>query len=284
RVLSAINDLGVQVYPGLVARQRERRLLLEARLPQALADGSVTAVGQPIVDLRTGAVVAVEALARWDDDLLGQVPPAEFVVVAERSGLVPELGRCVLRSAVEGYREHGLVGSGLRLAVNVSPLELRGPGYIDGLAEVLARTGMPARDLVVEVTEAVVIEAGDPAVRVLSAINDLGVQVAIDDFGTGYSALGYLRRLPVQALKVDKSLVGEALTSVRTRQIVSGVVDLARRLGLVVTREGIEDGDTARLAVDLGADQGQGYWFGRPVTWDLVALAASQERPGAAAG
>ena len=272
--LRAAKDLGrdrVQVYPGLVARQRERRLLVEARLREALREGRVVAVGQPIVDLSTGATVAVEALARWQDEVLGHVPPAEFVLVAERGGLVADVGRAVLRSAVTQYVQHGLVGSGVRLAVNVSPLELRGPAFVDGVTAVLAAAGLPARDLVVEVTEAVVIEPGDPSVRVLSRLGDLGVQIAIDDFGTGYSALGYLRRLPVQSMKVDRSLVAEAMTSVRTRQIVTGVVDLARRLGLVVTLEGIEDAATARLAHDLGAHHGQGFALGRPVPWPELA-------------
>ncbi len=261
----------VEVYPGRVARERERRLLVESRLREALAAGRITTVGQPVVDLRTGRAVTFEALARWDDEVLGTVPPEEFVAVAEETGLVAELGRQVLRSAVVGFRSAVSTGSGVSLAVNVSPVELRLPGCADAMTDILRATGFPAGDLVVEVTEAVVIRAGDPAVRALAELSSLGIQVAIDDFGTGYSALGYLRRLPVQVLKVDRSLLAEALVSERTRQILAGVVDLARRVGLPVVIEGIEDDAGARLARDLGADRGQGYRLGPPVSWSGLA-------------
>jgi EAL domain-containing protein (putative c-di-GMP-specific phosphodiesterase class I) len=273
----------VEVYPGRVARERERRLVVESRLREALAAGLITTVGQPVVDLRTGAAVAYEALARWEDAQLGPVPPEEFVAVAEETGLVAELGRQVLRSAVEGFAGSGLVGSGVLLAVNVSPVELRLPYHADAVAAILQSAGFPPWDLVVEVTEAVVIRAGDPAVRALAELSDLGVRVAIDDFGTGYSALGYLRRLPVQVLKVDRSLLAEALLSERTRQILAGVVDLAHRLRLPVVVEGIEDESGARLARELGADRGQGFWLGPPAPWGAEpADPAARPRPGPA--
>ena len=273
----------VRVYTGTVAREHARRLLVESRLRAAVGSGALHSVAQPIVDLRTRRLVAVEALARWDDPVLGPVPPSEFVPAAEAAGLVGAVGAAVRAHAVAGYRAC-LTGSGVRLAVNVSPLELGAPGVLDELSALRERAGLAAGDLVVEVTEAVLIARGDPALRTLAALDDLGVGVSIDDFGSGYSALGYLRRLPVSAVKIDRELLGEALTSVRTRHIVAGVADLAARLGLPVTVEGIEDADGARLAVELGAVLGQGYWFSRPVPWPELAGAASPAHPGAAAG
>ncbi|WP_158221044.1 bifunctional diguanylate cyclase/phosphodiesterase [Kineosporia sp. R_H_3] len=275
----------VQVYPGHVARLRERRLRVESRLRDVLGPqpagpaagpaedvaGGVTSVGQPVVDLATRRVVAVEALARWHDAELGTVPPSEFVPVAEETGLVASMGTRVLRSALDGFAAQGLVGSGLTLGVNVSPIELRSPSFAESVAGILAAAAFPPRHLVIEVTEAVLVEEDDPAVRVLGALTDLGVRVAIDDFGTGYSALGYLRRLPVQALKIDRSLLDEARTTMRTRHLLAGLADLAGRIGVAVVVEGVEDEHTARMAEDLGASLGQGHFLGRPMHWAGVA-------------
>ncbi|WP_143448244.1 bifunctional diguanylate cyclase/phosphodiesterase [Kineosporia sp. A_224] len=280
----------VQVYPGHVARLRERRLRVESRLrdvlgpppsgPAAAPVGAVTSVGQPVVDLATRRVVAVEALARWHDTELGTVPPSEFVPVAEETGLVASMGTMVLRSALDGFAEQGLVGSDLVLGVNVSPIELRSPAFAESVAGILAAAAFPPRRLVIEVTEAVLVAEDDPAVRVLGALSDLGVRVAIDDFGTGYSALGYLRRLPVQALKIDRSLLDEARTTVRTRHLLAGLTDLAGRIGVSVVVEGVEDEHTARMAQDLGAALGQGHFLGRPMPWAEVARRFRGRVPG----
>lgn len=273
----------VEVYPGPVARAHERKLLVENRLREALADGGIGTVGQPIVDLRSGEPVAYEALARWDDPVLGPVPAQEFVAVAEQTGLIGDLGRRVLRSALEGFLERGLLDGGRRLAVNASPLELRHPGYVAGVVSVLQEYRFPPQHLIVEVTEAIAIDEVDPTVNVLHRLVGTGVRVAVDDFGTGYSALGYLRRLPLQSLKVDRTLLAEGRTAARTRNILVGVVDLARRLDLPVTVEGIEDQAGVALALDLGADAAQGYLLGRPVAWRDPGLVVARTVPSAGA-
>ena len=262
----------VQVYPGHVARLRERRLLVEQRLREGLAQGALTSVGQPLVDLGTGRLHGIEALARWHDPVLGQVPPSEFVAVAEESGLIGDLGVLVLRSALAGFSANGFVGTPVLLGVNASPIQLRDAGFPECVRASAAAAGVPTRSLVVEVTEAVLVEDDDPALRVLGALAGMGVRVAIDDFGSGYSALGYLRRLPVQSVKLDRSLLVEARTTVRTRHVLAGLVDLAGRLGVTVVVEGVEDEYGARLAREIGARYGQGYRLGAPTDWaDLAA-------------
>lgn len=261
----------VQVYPGHVARLRERRLLVEQRLREAIETGSLTTVGQPLVELASGGLHGVEALARWDDPVLGPVPPSEFVAVAEETGLVGDLGVLVLRSALDGFARNGFLDRPVSLAVNVSPIQLRSAAFPACLRDLAAATGVPADRIVVEVTEAVLVEADDPALRGLGDLAALGVRVAMDDFGSGYSALGYLRRLPVQTVKLDRSLLLEARTSVRTRHVLAGLVDLAHRLDVTVVVEGVEDEHGARLAHELGARLGQGYLLGRPTDWARLA-------------
>lgn len=268
----------VQTYPGAVAQAHLRRLLVEVGLRAAIENGAITSHAQPLVDLATGRIVGVEALARWVDPVLGAVPPTEFVAVGEQARLIPDIGRAVLSSALDAFVEHGLAARGLMLSINVSPLELRRPRFADGVVSAVGTTGMPLHRLTLEVTEAVLVGQDDPALRTLADLASRGVSVAIDDFGAGYSALGYLRRLPVSTLKLDRSLVTESLDTPRTREIVAGVADLAARLHLTVVFEGIEDERTATLAARLGATLGQGFYFGRPMTWaDLADQVAAQD-------
>lgn len=257
----------VQVYDGEVAQARERRLRLENRLRRAIQNRSIITYGQPIVDLSTRRLTGFESLARWTDEELGFVPPDEFIAVAEETGLVVALGECLLEETLAAATRAGVFRAGLTLSVNASPIQLRVPGFVDLLKQEMDRHQIRPDQVIVEITEAILVTEGDPAVSALAEINSRGIGLAIDDFGTGYSALGYLRRLPVQVIKFDKSLTSSLLTEAKTTAIVEGVTRMAHRMHMRVVMEGIEDDEEAAACLTLGADRGQGYLFGRPTPW-----------------
>jgi diguanylate cyclase len=261
----------IALYPGAVEQARRRRLVLERRLQAALRAGTLDMFAQPLVDLRTGRVVAFESLARWTDEELGPVSPAEFVPVAEQTGLVSDLGEFALRSTLLQARAGGLLGTDVGIAVNVSPIQLRDPRFAPMAVELVEELRMSPGQLMLEVTEAILIDEDDPASGSLARLAEAGIQLGIDDFGTGYSALGYLRRIPMDELKIDRSWVVASTTDQRTRDIVRGVVSLAHTLGATVVMEGIEDEATAQMCRDVDADLGQGWLFGKPMPWPVAA-------------
>jgi diguanylate cyclase len=254
----------VQLFDEAAQRLRRRRLTVEERLRAAIGGGDVQLHYQPIVELDDGRIIGVEALARWTDAELGCVAPEEFVAVAEESGLVVPLGELVLNEAVRQAAEAGLPSAGIRVGCNVSPLQLRVPGFHRVVEGALAAHRMPAQGVVIEVTEAALVEEEGVALHTLHRLVELGVTVAIDDFGTGYSALGYLRRLPAQILKIDKSLTASLLEEPRARAITKAVTELGRGIGMSVVVEGVESRDVADLVRSMGAHYGQGSLFGSP--------------------
>jgi diguanylate cyclase (GGDEF)-like protein len=252
----------VQLFDDEAARLRRRRLTVEERLRAAVTAGDIRLHYQPIMELNGGRLAGVEALARWADQELGPVAPEEFIAVAEESGLVVPLGEFVLNEAIRQAVEAGLPATRIRVSCNVSPLQLRVPGFHRVVENALAAHRMPPSSLVVEVTEAVLVEEEGVAVRTLRRLDELGVGIAIDDFGTGYSALGYLRRLPASILKIDKSLTTSLLEEPRARAITRKVTELARDIGLSVVVEGVESTEVAHLVRGMGAHYGQGSFFG----------------------
>ncbi|MBT0769304.1 EAL domain-containing protein [Kineosporia sp. J2-2] len=271
--LAAAKEAGracVEVYTGPVAAMRERRLRLEHRLRLAITNGSVRTVGQPIVDLATGRLTGFESLARWTDEELGPISPEEFIPVAEQTGMVVALGEQLLSETLTEASRAGVFAAGLSVAVNASPIQLRVPGFVELMRHHLVRLAVPPGLVVVEITEAILVDEDDPAMAALAELRALGVELAIDDFGTGYSALGYLRRLPVQVLKIDKSLTQSLGTEPKTLAIVDGVVRMSHRLGIRVVMEGIEVEHEAGLCRSVGADRGQGWLYGRPTPWSQI--------------
>ncbi len=255
----------VVVFDAQLAGRYRRRRLIESRLlSQMGVVGGVYVHFQPLVELSSGRMVGVEALARWEDEVLGVVGPSEFVGVAEECGLIGELGERILREALAGAVSSGLVGRGLSVAVNVSTLQLRVPGFVGVVSGALEGAGVAASQLVVEVTESVFVRPGDPAIRALVELSGLGVGLALDDFGTGYSSLGYLTRLPVRSLKLDRSLTS-GLGEARTWAIARSVVEMAVGLGLEVVVEGVETAAQEVAARRLGAQYAQGEYYSPPV-------------------
>jgi EAL domain-containing protein (putative c-di-GMP-specific phosphodiesterase class I) len=246
-----------------------RRLSLESDLRRALERDEMTLHYQPQVELATGRVVGAEALVRWQHPRLGLISPAEFVPLAEASGLIVPIGEWVLREATRRCGQWQKRGFGpLRVAVNLSPRQLQQEGLVETVCDALGEAGLDARSLELEVTESSLMSNRETAASTLRALRAIGVGVAIDDFGTGYSSLSYLRHLPVDTLKIDRSFVHDAAADPNDKAIVSTIIGLGHSLGMSVKAEGVEDEEQSRLLRAMQCDLAQGYLYGRPVPAD----------------
>jgi diguanylate cyclase (GGDEF)-like protein/PAS domain S-box-containing protein len=244
------------------------RVALETRLRQAIDEGLLRTFFQPIVDLRSGGLHGFEALARWPEGDEPPIPPVEFIAVAEESGLIGSLGRLVLHTAcaaLAGWRHRSLVGEDVTVAVNISVRHVLSGGLLSHVREALRSAGLPARNLVLEITESTLIENPELVRSVLTSLVDLGVTVQIDDFGTGYSSLTVLHEFPGDTLKIDRSFVATMDDRPESATIVRSIVGLAHNLGLRVVAEGIERPDQRDVLESLGCEYGQGYLFARPL-------------------
>ncbi len=242
----------VALYSRPMAEATRRRSAIERRMRDQLAGPGVTVRYQPLVHLATGKLIGFEALAHWNDEDLGLLQPAEFIAVAEDTGLISDLGHQVLVRALADLHESGAAASGLWMSVNVSALQLRSPGFIGVVVEALSKARIPASQLVIEVTESLSIADGDVAAETLQTLSELGVVVALDDFGTGYSSLAYLSRLPVQLLKLDRE-IAQNLASPRVRSVAKAVIDMATSLQVDVLAEGLESADHVEQSRAIGA-------------------------------
>lgn len=249
------------------------QLRLMEDLRRALEREEVGLHYQPQVELATGRIVGAEALLRWQHPSLGAVPPSVFVPLAERAGLMPALGRHALRIAVTEAARWG----GCRVAVNVSPVQFRGTRLVAEVREALADAGLPARCLELELTESMLLDDPDHAAALMGELRKLGVGMAIDDFGTGHSSLGRLHRFQFDKIKVDRSFTEQLVEHPQARQVVQAVAGLARDLGACLCAEGVERPDQAALLARMGFQEGQGYFYGRPMrAEELLALVAEQ--------
>jgi EAL domain-containing protein (putative c-di-GMP-specific phosphodiesterase class I) len=220
----------------------------------------------------------VEALVRWQHPEHGLLPPGEFIPLAERTGLIGPLTNYVLDAALGQCQQWRRAGHELAVAVNVSARSLLDLGFPDQVAVLLARWEVPARLLVVEITESTIMADPERAIQILGRLNAMGVEVSIDDFGTGYSSMAHLKTLPVHELKVDRSFVSQMTSSTSDAVIVRSTVDLGRNLGLRVVAEGVEDPQTLRELDGLGCDAIQGYYISRPVpAEDLIGWLEQQQ-------
>ena len=239
------------------------RLELEEQLRGAIEARALTVVYQPIVDLRTGAVEGFEALSRWTHPTLGSISPDTFIPTAERLGLIAALDDQVLVKAHAEVRQLMCrTGARLSLSVNIAPSQVGDPALLQRVTELIASE--PTMPLTLELTEQSLLADDVATVDALRRLTETGAHLAVDDFGVGYSSIGYLHRLPVDRVKIDKSLVQD-LAVRRSYLLVQGVVAMARAMDLQVVVEGIEDAHTAVLLRDLGCDRAQGYLFGQPM-------------------
>jgi diguanylate cyclase (GGDEF)-like protein/PAS domain S-box-containing protein len=256
------------------------RLELESDLRQAIELEHLALAYQPIVDLRDGTIVAVEALARWHHRERGDVPPGVFIPSAEESGLILPLGAWVLRRAcldLAALRALGGPAAGLRMNVNLSPRQLGDRSIVDKVLDALRDAGVPPEALDIEITESLVLDAGEEGLGYLRMLRAAGCGVSFDDFGTGFSSLGNLRSLPIDELKIDLSFVSAMMDGPVEAAIVEAVVRLGAALDLAVVAEGVEDAATAERLVELGCPFAQGFYFGRPMP--VEALAARLAEP-----
>ncbi|MBI5487008.1 MAG: EAL domain-containing protein [Deltaproteobacteria bacterium] len=244
-----------------------RRLRLVADLRRAIDLGQLVLHYQPLVDLVGRRIVGIEALVRWKHPELGMVPPGEFIGLAEHTGAIRPLTEWVLQAALRDLARWRGRRPQFFVAVNVSARNLAEPEFADRVLAALAAVDAPGSALELEITESTIMEDPDAAVATLARLAAAGVRVAIDDFGTGYSSMTYLRRLPARTLKIDRSFVGAQRDGSPQvdRAIVRTIVDLGHALDVQITAEGIEDQQTLDVLVELGCDQGQGFFIGRPM-------------------
>jgi EAL domain-containing protein (putative c-di-GMP-specific phosphodiesterase class I) len=229
------------------------------------------------MSLSTGAIDGVEALVRWRHPALGLVLPDQFISIAEESGLIVPIGQWVLREACrQANAWHDAGFPRLRLAVNVSAVELRSKEYVAGVAGMLAQSGFDPRRLQLELTETFLMQDSKSTAVVLGAIKELGVQLALDDFGTGYSSLNYMRRFPIDTLKVDRSFVRDLALDASDASVVSAVINMGRSLHMRVVAEGVETLDQLVFLKEHGCSEAQGYYFSRPLKAPDFAVWMSQ--------
>ncbi|MFE3754500.1 putative bifunctional diguanylate cyclase/phosphodiesterase [Nocardia tengchongensis] len=263
---------GVAVFTDAMRAQFELQDDVELNLRSAVSDGSLVLHYQPEVDLRTGRVVALEALVRWQHPTRGLLPPGAFVGVAEATNLAGELGRWVIRTASEQFalwRRRGLA-SNVVIRINVSPVQLVSLDFVETMEGILRRYGIDGSSVCLEITEHVVVQDLARTQVTLRGLKRMGVQIAIDDFGTGYSSLSHLKALPVDAVKIDRGFVQRLGASADDLAIVKSIVGLAGSFGLGVVGEGVETTVAARTLVALGCYRAQGFLIARPMPAEEV--------------
>jgi diguanylate cyclase (GGDEF)-like protein len=267
----------VAVFHADLEDHGPNRLEIIADLRRALEDGEVRIAVQPKADLSTGDVTGAEVLARWTHPRRGPLPPDVFIPLAERSGLIRELTAAVLDQAVAECASWRAAGVSLSVAVNLSPRALVDDELLDTVATTLRRHGLPAQLLTLEITEGCVMNDPERAITALHHLRTAGVRLSVDDFGTGYSSLAYLKRLPIQEVKIDRSFVLGLAAGDEDALIIQAVADLGRNLGLDVVAEGVENEQVWDRLRTLGCTAAQGYYLSRPVpAADLAAWLAKR--------
>ena len=245
------------------------RLQLEGALRQAIENGDFQLHYQPQIDSNNGAMIGVEALLRWHHPEQGMISPGRFIPVAEESGLILPLGGWVLREACRQNREWQARGlPALPVAVNISALQFLQPQFVDTVRSVLTYCGLPPHCLEIELTESIMMDGAEHNIELLKSLRELGVRISIDDFGTGYSSLAYLKRLPIDKLKIDQAFVRDITTDLDDAVITSAIIGLAHNLRLGVIAEGVETPEQQAFLLQQGCAQIQGYLISRPLPPD----------------
>ncbi len=272
-------------YARAMNERVAEKTLLEHRLRQAIDKKEFVLHYQPKINLASGKLTGVEALIRWNDPQTGLVPPARFIPILEETGLIYEVGRWALHKATDDYLRWLTLGlQPVRVAVNVSPLQLRRRDFVSEVVHAVGVNAHVAAGLELEITESVVMEDVHHSIDTLQKIRDLGIRIAIDDFGTGFSSLSYLSKLPVDTLKIDRSFVTDMTVSEEGLALVATIINLAHSLKLKVVAEGVETEEQARLLRSLECDEMQGYLFSKPVPRDIfeskfLALGTKRKTP-----
>jgi diguanylate cyclase (GGDEF)-like protein len=255
----------IEVFDDALRARALARHATETALHQALQRGEFRLFFQPIVDLVEGRCVGAEALVRWQHPERGLVPPTEFIGLAEENGLIVELGAWVLEEAARQSAQWQLdCEDPFVVSVNLSALQLAQPDLVDRVAAALEHTGATSANICLEITESVLMDDADATIAAIERVRELGVRLSIDDFGTGYSSLGYLKRFPVDVVKIDRSFVDGLGTDSGDTAIVTAVIGLAHALGMRAVAEGVETPEQLGELVRLDCDEAQGYFFAPP--------------------
>lgn len=253
------------IFEAAIRQELENRLTLESELALAADRGEFELFYQPQVRLIDGSLVGAEALIRWRHPVRGYVAPGEFMPVVNTSELSERIANWVMETACRQARAWELSGRNVRVAINLSPSQLQSGDLADSVAALLERSGLTPSLLEIEVTEDILLQDERRVLAIFKRIQELGVRVLFDDFGTGYASLSYLKKFPLDGLKIDRSFVFGLLANSEDAAIVSSTIGLSKQLGLTVVAEGIENKATADFLVSMGCEEGQGYFFGRPM-------------------
>jgi len=263
-----LRQLGLQVYDTSMDTRSSASLSLLSELRQAIEQQELRLYVQPKVDLKTGRVLGGEALVRWLHPQRGLVPPMHFIPFAEQTGFIRQITVWMLEAGVQGLQRWQEAGLAMKLSINLSTRDLLDPDLADRVRSLLDRHRVSAARLCLEITESAIMDDPARALQTLQKLHELGVRLSIDDFGTGYSSLAYLKRLPVDELKIDRSFVTNMERDLDDARIVQSTIGLAHNLGLTVVAEGVETDKAWALLARLGCDEGQGYGIGRPMPSD----------------
>ncbi|MBD2346316.1 putative bifunctional diguanylate cyclase/phosphodiesterase [Anabaena subtropica] len=254
-----------QFYSPEINAQLQERLVLENELRGALERNEIIVYYQPIIDLYTGQITAVEALVRWQHPTRGLVSPAKFIPIAEANGSIVEIGEWVLRTACLQNRAWQLAGlPPIRMSVNLSARQFEQSNLVELVSQIMQESGLHPSYLELEVTESSLMTDVQRSVNILKQLQELGVWLALDDFGTGYSSLNYLKRFPVNMLKIDRSFVQDVVSNPDSAAVTNAIIALAKSLQLKITAEGIETQQQLNYLQKRGCHEGQGYYFGIP--------------------
>jgi diguanylate cyclase (GGDEF)-like protein len=263
-----LRQLGMQVYDPSMDTRSSASLSLLSELRQAIEQHELRLYVQPKVDLKSGRVLGGEALVRWLHPQRGLVPPMQFIPFAEQTGFIRQITVWMLETGVQALQRWQEAGLAMKLSINLSTRDLLDPDLTDRVRRLLDRHRVSAARLCLEITESAIMDDPARALQTLQRLHELGVRLSIDDFGTGYSSLAYLKRLPVDELKIDRSFVTNMERDLDDARIVQSTIGLAHNLGLSVVAEGVETDKAWALLARLGCDEGQGYGIGRPMPSD----------------
>ena len=253
-------------YAPDMSKSLDRKLLVEGALREAIGKNTLYLQYQPIIELKTGKTVAAEALLRLKDDELGFISPGEFIPIAEETGLIIPTGDWVIENALRELSYYRLVGyESLSITINVSSLQMKDRNFIDKLKLMVQNAKIPPEFIKLEVTESVFMENVEKSINLFREIKKMGIKLALDDFGTGYSSLNYLRSIPLDILKIDKSFIDEITTSRVLSEIVDSIIGMAHTLDILVVAEGVESEEQLSILKEKGCDFIQGYFFSKPL-------------------
>lgn len=263
---------GFSVYDASEEPHTLHRLTLMSELRDAINQGQLVLHYQPKVNLKSRNTTEVEALVRWNHPVRGQLSPAEFIPLAEQTGLIKPLTFWVLDSAMSQCQNWNRMGKNITIAVNISARNLIDPQLPDMVAQILQTWDIDPGKLILEITETAIMTRPERAIEILTCLKKMGIRLSIDDFGTGYSSLGHLKSLPVSELKIDRSFVSSATANNGDAIIMSSTITLGKNFGLEVVAEGVENQETWELLKALGCDKAQGYYMSRPLTADQLII------------